>query len=308
MEQIIEQSVITAADLLEKEFPPPEWLIEGLLPEGLTVLSGAPKIGKSWLSLQLALAVTTGRPIFGRAPASEKGVLLLALEDNERRLQTRITKCGITPSENFCLTTNWQGGIPALRQHLLDNPGIKVCIIDTLAVFLPSQGAGGRTAYDADVERMRELHYLGLETNTSLIVIHHDKQGEDPDWASKMSGSNGITGTADTLIRLSVKKRGGKQAKLEVTGRDVEDLELNLKLDETNMSWQIDKGQDDKQLTALQSEVLKLVPAAPETIRSRKIADRLGKEQSQISDILKKLANRGYVSSPAYGEYSLCPY
>jgi len=308
MEQKIEQSVITAPDLLEKEFPPPEWLIEGLLPEGLTVLSGAPKIGKSWLSLQLALAITTGRPIFGRAPASEKSVLLLALEDNERRLQTRITKCGITPSENFCLTIHWQGGIPALRQHLLDNPQIKVCIIDTLAVFLPSQGAGGRTTYDADVERMRELHYLGLETNTSLIVIHHDKQGEDPDWASKMSGSNGITGTADTLIRLSVKTRGNKQAKLEVTGRDVEDLELNLKLDETNMSWQIDKGQDDKQLTALQSEVLKLVPAEPETIRSRKIADRLGKEQSQISDILKKLANRGYVISPSYSEYSLCPY
>ena len=308
MEQIVKPCILTAKELMELDFPPPEWLIEGLLPEGLTVLSGAPKIGKSWLSLQLALAVTTGRPIFGRAPASEKGVLLLALEDNERRLQTRITKCGITPSENFCLTIHWQGGIPALRQYLLDNPQIKVCIIDTLAVFLPSQGAGGRTTYDADVERMRELHDLGLETNTSLIVIHHDKQGEDPDWASKMSGSNGITGTADTLIRLSVKTRGNKQAKLEVTGRDIEDLELNLKLDETNMSWQIDKGQDDKQLTALQSEVLKLVPPAPETIRSREIADRLGKEQSQISDILKKLANRGYVSSPAYGEYSLCPY
>lgn len=308
MEQIVKPSILTAKELMELDFPPPEWLIEGLLPEGLTVLSGAPKIGKSWLSLQLALAVTTGRPIFGRAPASEKGVLLLALEDNERRLQARITKCGITPSENFCLTTNWPGGIATLRQHLLDNPQIKVCVIDTLAVFLPSQGAGGRTAYDADVVRMRELHDLGLETKISLIVIHHDKQGEDSDWTNKMSGSNGIIGTADTLIRLSVKTRGNKQAKLEVTGRDIEDLELNLKLDETNMSWQIDKGQDDKQLTALQSEVLKLVPAAPETIRSREIADRLGKEQSQISDILRKLANRGYVSSPAYGEYSLCPY
>ena len=145
---------------------------------------------------------------------------------------------------------------------------------------------------------MRELHDLGLETNTSLIVIHHDKQGEDPDWASKMSGSNGITGTADTLIRLSVKTRGNKQAKLEVTGRDIEDLELNLKLDETNMSWQIDKGQDDKQLTALQSEVLKLVPPAPETIRSREIADRLGKEQSQISDILKSLLTEDTYPAP----------
>ena len=110
------------------------------------------------------------------------------------------------------------------------------------------------------------------------------------------------------MFRLSVQKRGSKQAKLQVTGRDVEDLELNLKLDEMTMCWQIDKEQDDRQLTALQSNVLKLVPKAPETIRPREIAGQLGKEQSQISEILKKLNYRGYVISPAYGEYSLCPY
>ena len=84
-----------------------------------------------------------------------------------------------------------------------------------------------------------------------------------------MNGSSGVIGTADTLIRLSVQKRGSKQAKLQVTGRDVEDLELNLKLDETTMSWQIDKGQDDRQLTALQNDVLQLVPLTPAAIRSR---------------------------------------
>ena len=68
------------------------------------------------------------------------------------------------------------------------------------------------------------------------------------------------------------------------------------------------KEQDDRKLTALQSNVLKLVPKAPETIRSREIAGKLEKEQSQISDILKKLNYRGYVISPAFGEYSLCPY
>ena len=308
MDQEHRKPIYTAAELMKLELPPPQWLIEGLLPEGLTVLSGAPKIGKSWLSLQIALSITTASPLFGRAPDSEKSVLLLALEDNERRVQDRISKCGLTPSENFCLTTKWEDGVSGLKQFLLDNPTIKLCIIYTLAVFLPSQDAKGRNAYDADVKRMRELHNLGQDTDTSLLMIHHDKQGEDSDWASKMNGSSGVIGTADTLIRLSVQKRGSKQAKLQVTGRDVEDLELNLKLDETTMSWQIDKGQDDRQLTALQNDVLKLVPKAPETIRSREIAGKLEKEQSQISDILKKLNHRGYVISPAYGEYSLCTY
>ncbi|MGB2319583.1 MAG: AAA family ATPase [Candidatus Puniceispirillum sp.] len=308
MDQNISMPILTAAELMKLEFPPPQWLVEGLLPEGLTVLSGAPKIGKSWLSLQIALSITTASPLFGRAPASEKSVLLLALEDNERRLQERISKCGLTPSEKFCLTTKWEDGLPGLKQFLLDNRNIKLCIIDTLAVFLPSQDTKGRNAYDADVTRMRELHNLGQDTDTSLLMIHHDKQGEDSDWASKMNGSSGVIGTADTLIRLSVQKRGSKQAKLQVTGRDVEDLELNLKLDETTMSWQIDKGQDDRQLTALQNDVLQLVPLTPASIRSREIANKLAKEQSQISDILKKLTDRGYVFSPTYSEYSKNPY
>ena len=308
MDQEIRKPIYTAAELMKLELPPPQWLIEGLLPEGLTVLSGAPKIGKSWLSLQIALSITTASPLFGRAPASEKSVLLLALEDNKRRLQDRISKCGLTPSENFCLTTEWQDGVSGLKQFLLDNRNIKLCIIDTLAVFLPSQDAKGRNAYDADVTRMRELHNLRRDTGTSLLMIHHDKQGEDSDWASKMNGSSGVIGTADTLIRLSVQKRGSKQAKLQVTGRDVADLELNLKLDDTTMSWQIYKEQDDRQLTALQNDVLQLVPLTPASIRSREIANKLAKEQSQISDILKKLTNRGFIFSPVYSEYSKSPY
>lgn len=70
-----------------------------------------------------------------------------------------------------------------------------------------------------------------------------------------------------------MQKRGSKQAKLQITGRDVEDLELNIKLDEMTMIWEIDKGQDDKQLTALQNYVFKLVPTTPVSIRSREIAD-----------------------------------
>ena len=308
MELLKTLPILTAAELMKLKFPPPQWLIDGLLPEGLTVLSGAPKIGKSWLSLQIALAVTTASPLFGRVPTSEKSVLLLALEDNERRLQERISKCSLAPKDRLCLTTRWEYGLSGLTEFLLENPDIKLCIIDTLAVFSPAQDAKGRNAYDADVARMRELHKLGRDTETSLIMIHHDKQGDDSDWASKMNGSSGVIGTADTLIRLSVQKRGSKQAKLQITGRDVEDAELNLKLNEKTMSWLIDKGQDDSQLTALQNSVLDLVPVTPTSTRSREIAEQLGKEQSQISDILKKLANRGYIFSPKYSEYSQSPY
>jgi len=79
---------------------------------------------------------------------------------------------------------------------------------------------------------------------------------------------------------------------------------LNLKLNKEIMHWEIDKSQDDSQLTALQKSVLELVLPVPASIRSITIAQKLGKEQSQISDILKKLTDRGYIFSPDYGEYS----
>ena len=304
MNKIEPPAIITAEELLKKEFPPAKWLIDDLLPEGVTVLSGAPKIGKSWLALQIALNITSSGSLFGSKTSSDKRVLLLALEDNGRRLQERIIKSTMPASNKLVLATEWTGGVEGLKTYLEESPGFDLCIIDTLGVFLPGQDTRGRNAYDADVSRMRQLHLLFKSNGTSLLLIHHDKQGEDGDWANKMNGSSGIIGTADTLMRLSVQQRGEKKAKLQVTGRDVEDIELSLKLNEEVMHWQIDKNQDETPLTGLQKSVLDLVSEEPTSTKSGIIASKLNKEQSQISGILKKLKVKGYIYNPHYGEYS----
>ena len=304
MDKIETPLIFTAAELMKLKFPEPKWLIDDLLPEGVTVLSGAPKIGKSWLSLQIALSISTSGRLFGSTSSTGKRVLLLALEDNSRRLQERIIKSTLPASDKFVLTTEWTTGITGLKTYLEQSLPFDLCIIDTFGVFLPGQDTKGRNAYDADVARMRQIHMLCKATGTSLLLIHHDKQGDDGDWANKMNGSSGIIGTADTLMRLSVQQRGEKKAKLQVTGRDVEDIELSLKLNEEVMHWQIDKNQDETPLTGLQKSVLDLVSEEPTSTKSSIIASKLNKEQSQISDILKKLKVKGYIYNPQYGEYT----
>ena len=304
MDKIETPLIFTAAELMKLKFPEPKWLIDDLLPEGVTVLSGAPKIGKSWLSLQIALSISTSGRLFGSTSSTGKRVLLLALEDNSRRLQERIIKSTLPASDKFVLTTEWTTGITGLKTYLEQSLPFDLCIIDTFGVFLPGQDTKGRNAYDADVARMRQIHMLCKATETSLLLIHHDKQGDDGDWANKMNGSSGIIGTADTLMRLSVQQRGEKKAKLQVTGRDVEDIELSLKLNEKVMQWQIDKNQDETPLTGLQKSVLDLVPEETTSTKSSIIASKLNKEQSQISDILKKLKVKGYIYNPQYGEYT----
>ena len=72
---------ITAKDLYNMRLPPTRFVVDGLLPRGLHVFAGAPKVGKSWLLLQLALAVASGTPLWGLR--TEQGtVLSLCLEDN----------------------------------------------------------------------------------------------------------------------------------------------------------------------------------------------------------------------------------
>ena len=65
MEKEIVLSAISGATLMDLEFMPQEFVVRGLLPQGLSILGGAPKIGKSWLMLDLAMRVANGEPMWG---------------------------------------------------------------------------------------------------------------------------------------------------------------------------------------------------------------------------------------------------
>ena len=83
---------ITAAELKRQQFEPVSYVVPGLIPEGLAILAGRPKVGKSWLALDVAVACASGRICLGDCQPEEGDVLYAALEDNPRRLQRRIDK------------------------------------------------------------------------------------------------------------------------------------------------------------------------------------------------------------------------
>ena len=78
--------VFTAADLMRMELPPARWAVEGIIPEGLSVLAGKPKLGKSWLALEQGIAGASGGVALGEIDVTAGPVLYLALEDTRRRL------------------------------------------------------------------------------------------------------------------------------------------------------------------------------------------------------------------------------
>src|SRR4029079_10761980 len=122
--------VFTAAELRTMVFPPVSYVVPGIIPEGLTILAGRPKIGKSWMALDIASGIATGKPVLGGVHVEGGDVLYCCLEDNPRRLKRRVTKLLSPFSDEWparlTLATRWQrldeGGVEDIEAWCDDAP------------------------------------------------------------------------------------------------------------------------------------------------------------------------------------------
>jgi hypothetical protein len=230
-------SIISAPALMAKVLPPLQFAVNELLPVGYTVLAGPPKLGKSWLLSQLALAVASGSDLFGQGTL-QGHVLQLALEDGERRMQSRMDRLlnGSKAPEDLHIATKWPrldlGGMAEIEMWAKSHgDAARLCIIDTLQKIRPPASKAGN-AYEQDYELHGQLHGLAHRLGIALISVTHMRKGAaGGDWVEGVIGSGGITGSADTIMVLK-RDRGAADAFLQVTGRDVREAELALRSDE----------------------------------------------------------------------------
>lgn len=236
---MIETSILdlvrTGDQLDAKVFPPLQWAIPpGLVPpEGLGLLTGAPKIGKSWLVLGTALALATGgSALGGKLPVGRpRPVLYLALEDGgERRLQARCRQLlgeDAPIPRNFQYRTEVTGPNQAfdLMAAWLDAQGddaSPVAVLDTLGRVMP-QKLPGESPYDRDYRIGAQLKRLADDhPGSTVLVVHHVRKAQTEDWMESTSGTNGLNGAADFTLNLS-RKRGEDEGLINITGRDVSD-------------------------------------------------------------------------------------
>jgi hypothetical protein len=245
-----ETGIKTAAELLKIQFPPINWIVEGLIGEGLTMIVGAPKIGKSWFVLGLALAAAQEGSFLGHLPATAKGVLYLALEDTDRRLQSRLQKMGAMETNNFQIATQWKDGLIGLKNYLSSHKNIDLVIIDTLARFANIEDMN---AYAETTNALAGIKRIADDLKIAIVVIHHAGKGKNIkpakgyDWMESALGSTGLTGTTDSTIYIFRERENGegqtgnkRAGELRVTGRDSADQKYKLVFDGTIGSWTID--------------------------------------------------------------------
>lgn len=217
---------------LEKQ----EYIIYKMMYPGLYILAGAPKIGKSWLALDLCMSVANGEQ-FLKHDTNIGQVLYLSLEDNLLRLQNRIYELTDEPCENLNFAIEAQSIGNGLEEELEKSkqelPNLKVIVIDTLQKVRSNTDVN----YSSDYKELSVLKALADKLKVAILVVHHTRKCYDSDPFNMVSGSTGIIGSVDGIMVMIEQRRGSGKAKLHCAGRDIEHLELNLEF--ANHRWNV---------------------------------------------------------------------
>ena len=307
---------ISAEALMSMKFEDVRWVVETLIPEGLTILAGAPKIGKSWLVSELATETGAGGFLFGRYACPNGPVLMLALEDNPRRLQSRFLKMQAKAPAALEIRNAWprlnEGGVDAIAKWLDIHPDARLVIIDTLAKVKP-KAAKGAAGYDADSDALAPLQRLALERRVAVVIVHHDRKAKDEgDWLNQVSGTLGLSGVADTIMLLRrVRGAGQHTASLNVTGRDLEEMRIGLAFDPDAGRWKVanDALDDfDDDVPPEQAKILRaLKDAGTDGLMLAEIADACQKKKSNVGNMLARLKSENAIFNPSHGRWALWP-
>ena len=232
--------IINAEELQNRTYEPTPFLVDELIPEGLHILAGAPKIGKSWLALWLCLCVSQGQPLWNFA-VTQGEVLYLSLEDSYRRIQSRLfdlTEDAPSTLHFAIMADTLKHGLEQqIEQFLTEHPDTKLVVFDTLQ-RVRSAGSDSNL-YANDYQDVGLLKQLADRHHIAILLIHHLRKLHDDDPMNMISGSTGLSGAADSAFVLQKNARSANAASLHCTGRDIPDRTLKLELGEEDHVWKL---------------------------------------------------------------------
>jgi hypothetical protein len=301
---------ITASELRRKTFQPTKYIVPGLLPEGASLLVSRPKLGKSWLLLELCIASAGGFLALGNLKPLQGDVLYLALEDSQRRLQRRIDKL-LSPfrgewPERLRIATEWrrlnEGGLDDLADWCQRASQPVLIAIDTLAKVRPPQTTA-QTLYSADYAAMAGLHKIANERGIAVVAAHHDRKMDADDPFDTVSGTLGLTGAADTIIII---KKSNAGTTIHVRGRDIEDGETAAQFDKATCRWSLLGPASEVHRSSQRSRVIAALEAAGQALSVQEImADTDVKNRNAIDLLLRKMVKDGEIERVGRGQYTV---
>lgn len=301
----------TAQELLGTDFPEPRFAVPGLVPEGLNFFAGAPKLGKSWLALNLALAVAAGGRALGKIPVERGEVLYLALEDPPRRLKQRIKIAlgGEEAPRDLHFETHWpplnEGGVEELETWLTAHPACRLVVVDVFSKVRALR-ADQTDRYLADYLAAGPLKALADRHRLACLALHHTRKAAADDFLETVSGTHGLAGAADAVLVMR-RTRGRADAELSVTGRDVEEKEFALRFAPELGAWTLLGDAGEWALSETRRKVIVELRSAGSPLNPKTLADRTGASHDAARQTVARMAKDDQLVAHGDGTYSLPP-
>jgi hypothetical protein len=289
-------------------FKPINYVVPGIIVEGLTLFAGKPKIGKSWLLLHAAIAVAAGESTLGEIECEQGDVLYCALEDNPRRLQSRMRI--LRPGKPWLPRLHFQtemarlsvGGLDYIRGWLESVEQPRLVVIDTLAMVRAPKGRD-QTQYEADYNAVLTLRALAAERGIAIVVIHHLRKMDSDDAFDTVSGTLGLTGAPDTILVLKRDQSGA--IILYGRGRDLVEIEKAMSFDRATCTWTIAGEVQEARRSAARQKILDAMVELGEPAGPSEIAALARTTIGNAKQLLRKLVEAGIVCKPEKGKYAL---
>lgn len=295
---VIRTTRIGGNSLMEKEFEPIKWVVPTVLPEGMTLLAGTPKTGKSRMALNVGLAVATGGMALDKIKVSKGSVLYISLEDNERRLHEHLVEIFGDTRPDLSKIEFWfetklinEGGLDDIEEWIKNHTDARLIVVDTLQRIRPKETNGG--LYAQDYNAVSPLTELASKYNIAILVIHHlNKRVASDDPMEMISGTTGLTGAVDTTIILK-RKRSEAGAVMHIYGRDIEDSDIAL--DFTGGSWKWLGNEKQVRMSEDRKQIIDLLKITPD-LTPKEVSSALQKSSGSIRFLLSKMVADGQLS------------
>lgn len=231
-----ELKIYSSEYIMNTPMKPIEYCVDGLISQGLFILAGAPKVGKSWLALDMCLSIAKGEKVLGKETSCGH-VVYLSLEDSLIRLQNRLYELTDEPSDNLnfaIMAESISNGLPEQIEYCRKRfDDLKIVVIDTLQKVRNES----ESSYSSDYKELSVLKSLADKLGIAIVLVHHTRKCSDSDPFNMISGSTGLSGCVDGSMVLIESKRGSRKAKLHCVGRDIENQEINVVFE--NSRWKV---------------------------------------------------------------------
>jgi hypothetical protein len=294
---------------MELDLPVPEFTVHGIVPKGLCLLAGKPKLGKSWLALNVAIAVASGGVALGQVAVDKGDVLYLALEDRlariKKRLETMLPNMGCDAPPGLDFRVQFpradEGGLEEVEKWLKQHPNARMVVIDTWPRFRPRK-AKGRNQYEEDYSDAADVKALADKYDVTFLLVCHCRKLDADDPVDSVTGTLGLGGSADGVLVLQ-RPRCVAEAKLFVTGRDVEEeRKLILRWDGASAIWSLAEDQDTAGVSPARGKLINFLrEKGPSSLSD--VAAGTGEEKNNIKQLLFKMYQEGQVMKCETGIY-----